>query len=90
MLRITALNPTPALVTLTVEGRIVGEWVHVLERECLAHTREGLPVRLDFTGVSTVDCDGVAMLQRLAPSGVEIVNPSPYVRALLGEEEPCA
>ena len=87
MLRITQVSLTASVVTLKVEGRVAAAWVQVLEDECQRHRDAGRDVQLDFTEVSMVDCDGVAMLRRLTRSRVEIVKASPLVRALLAEEE---
>ena len=87
MLRITQVRLTASLVTLKVEGRVAADWVGVLEEECRRHTDDGRDVELDFTEVSMIDCDGVAMLRRLTRSRVGIVNASPLIRALLAGEE---
>jgi len=89
MLRITEVSRTLSLVTLKVEGRVAGEWVEVLERECQLHTSRDCAVRLDVADVSMIDCDGVAMLQRVLGFRVEIVNALPFIKALLAEEEEC-
>lgn len=89
MLRITQVSRTPLLVTLKVEGRVAAEWVQVLERECEQETSGGRAVRLDVADVSMIDCDGVAMLRGVTRSRVEIVNASPFIKALLAEEEEC-
>ena len=87
MLRITQVSLTVSVVTLKVEGRVAADWVQVLEDECRRHTDGGRDVRLDFTEVSMVDCDGIAMLRRLTRSRVEIVKASELIRALLAQEE---
>ena len=87
VLRITLVGLTASVVTLKVEGRVAADWVQVLEDECLRHTDDGRDVQLDFAEVSMVDCDGVAMLRRLARSRVEIVQASELIRALLAEGE---
>jgi anti-anti-sigma regulatory factor len=87
MLRITQVSLTASVVTLKVEGRIAVAWVQVLEDECQRHRDAGRDVQLDFTEVAMVDCAGVAMLRRLMRSRVEIVMASPFIRALLAEEE---
>jgi ABC-type transporter Mla MlaB component len=88
MLRITQLRCTPTLVTLKVEGRVAADWVPVLERECVQHIDGGRVVRLDFSAVSLIDREGLAMLRKLATSHVEIVNASPFIQALLAGESP--
>lgn len=87
MLRITQERLTASEVTLKVEGRVAADWVGVLEEECRRHTADGRDVELDFTEVSMMDCDGVAMLRRLTRSRVRIVNASPLIRALLAGDD---
>ena len=87
MLRITQVSLTASVVTLKVEGRVASDWVQVLEEECRRHTGDGRDVQLDFTEVSMIDCDGIAMLRRLTRSRVAIVKASPLIRALLADEE---
>jgi hypothetical protein len=87
MLRITQVRLTASVVTLKVEGRVAADWVQVLEEECRRHTGDGRDVQLDFTEVSMVACDGIAMLRRLTHSRIEIVKAPPLIRALLAEEE---
>jgi len=88
MLRITQVSHTSALVTLKVEGRVAADWVPLLERECVQHIDRGRVVRLDFSAVSSIDGEGLAMLRKLATSHVEIVNASPFIQALLAGESP--
>jgi len=74
-------------MTLTVEGRIVSDWVAVLERECHRWLQDGRKVRLDFSGVTFVDRPGVEMLKRLQASDVRIVGCSVFVAELLKGRE---
>ncbi len=74
MIRITKKNSSNSDVTLGVEGRIVTDWAGVLERECSELLVKGCQVRLDFSGVTYVDCHGVERLQNLHGKGVRFVN----------------
>lgn len=87
MLRITQVRLAASEVTLKVEGRVVADWVGVLEAECRRHTDDGRDVRIDFTEVAMIDCDGIAMLRRLTRSRVELVNVPPLIQALMAGEE---
>lgn len=89
MLRITKMADGPLLVTLKLEGRIVRDWVAVLEQECLECLREKHKVVLDFSAVTSIDDRGVAMLKRIATEYLQIVSCSLFVEALLqvGEDQ---
>ena len=88
MLRISSAiksGPSVALtvVTLTVEGALVADWVPLLEAQCLRHLDARKPVELDFAGVSFVDRRGVAMVRRLVARGAQVTRASGLVNALL-------
>jgi len=88
MLRISSAiksGPSVALtvVTLTVEGALVADWVPLLEAQCLRHLDARKPVELDFAGVSFVDRGGVAMVRRLVARGAQVTRASGLVNALL-------
>ncbi len=83
LLRITKVGEEPLFVTLKLEGRIVSDWVGVLEQECLESLREKGKVILDFSAVTFIDSRGIAMLRRIATGNLEIVNASLLVDDLL-------
>ena len=83
MLRISKAAANPSLVTLRVEGRVVAEWVPVLERECWLALRENGHVRLDLSAVTFVDSRGLAALRRLGANTVEIINCPEFIGDLL-------
>ena len=83
MLRISRAAATPSLTTLRVEGRIVAEWVPVLERECWLALQENRHVRVDLSAVTFVDGRGVAALRRLGANALEIINCPEFIGALL-------
>ncbi len=83
MLRITQTAEIPARTTLSVDGRITGEWVQLLRWECDARLAKGCDVVLDLARVSSIDYAGALMLRALAGENVQIVNVSPLVSALL-------
>jgi hypothetical protein len=84
MLRISQAAAAGCLVALKVEGAIVGDWVPLLETECLRHLQADKRVELDFAGVGFVDRDGVAMVRSLVAGGIHVVGASAMVNALLG------
>ncbi len=83
MLRISKTPESPSLATLRVEGRVVAEWVAVLERECWLALQENGHVRLDLSAVTFVDGRGVAALRRLGANDLEIINCAEFIGALL-------
>ena len=88
MLRITAMPDGASSVTLKVEGRIVSEWVGVLEQECQAWLRQGCRVLLDFSQVSYIDSGGVQTLKKM-PEQVRVCECSSVIADLLkGEDSP--
>jgi anti-anti-sigma regulatory factor len=83
VLRISSATEAGSLVTLKAEGSISGNWVPLLEAECLCHLEARKSVELDLAGVSFVDRDGVAMMRALVARGVQVVGASALVTALL-------
>ena len=84
VLRISSAAETGSRVTLKAEGTLVGDWVPLLETECVCHLDARRLVELDLAGVSFVDRDGVAMVRSLIARGVQMVGASTLVNALLG------
>jgi hypothetical protein len=85
VLRISSAAEAGSLVTLKVEGTLVGDWVPLLEAECLCQLDARKLVELDFAGVGFIDRDGVAMVRSLVARGVQVVGESALVKALLGQ-----
>jgi ABC-type transporter Mla MlaB component len=83
VLRIDRAAESPSLPTLRVEGRVVAEWVPVLERECRLALQENGHVRLDLSAVTFVDGRGVAALRRLGANALEIINCPEFIGELL-------
>ena len=83
MLRISRAAATSSVSTLRVEGRVVAEWVPVLERECWLALQENGHVQLDLSAVTFVDGRGVAALRQLGAKDVEIVNCPEFIEELL-------
>ena len=84
MLRITESVEGGTETTLHVEGRIVSEWVGVLQEECrrvLQESRRRL--RLDLGAVTFIDPRGVLALRGLATAGVALANSPAFIDLLL-------
>ena len=83
MLRISIIKETRSVVILKIEGRLVSEWVSLLEKECsrwMHHNRERL---LDLEEVTYVDTSGLTLLRRLTRSSWKVSRCSSFVRQLL-------
>jgi len=87
MLRITRLGTDQGPHCLRVEGRLVGDWVHLLEREVSIASGDGT-LALDLSGVDYADAPGLGLLRRLSARGIELSACSPFLFALLGRSEP--
>ena len=74
-LRITRAGGSRSRARLRLEGRVVGEWAALLERECLDLLRSRGAVSLDLAGVE--------VLGRLNRAGVEIHCRSRLVASVL-------
>jgi anti-anti-sigma regulatory factor len=74
VLRITRKFVDSSLVVLALEGRIVSDWVPVLEAECTKCMIAGAQVHLDFSGVTYVDASGTELIRSLGNRGVRVVN----------------
>jgi anti-anti-sigma regulatory factor len=86
MLRIRRDDVDDRTVVLILEGRIVGAWAVLLERECEDLVRSGFRVILDFSDVIFISRSGVEALGRLGRAGVLIIDCPPLIAAMLAEE----
>jgi hypothetical protein len=82
LLRITRVEG-PSWTTLRVEGRIVAEWVSVLQRECWLALDDDRPVRLDLSAVTFIDRRGVAVLRHLRANEFEVIRCPEFIGELL-------
>lgn len=83
MVRITRVAESPSQVTLKLEGRIVSDWVSVVEGECLTGLHERGRVVLDVSEVTFIDRGGLAMLRRIASPHLQIINASALIEEFL-------
>ena len=87
----SGLTPTPKLiegssqVTLKVEGKIVSDWVSLLEKECLSLRMQKKKVLLDLSDITYVDESGVEMLNRIISDDIEIARCSSLIKSLLNQ-----
>jgi hypothetical protein len=86
MLRITIHDARPTL-TFRLEGRLAGPWVRELEecwRGALASRREPI-LRVDLTGLISIDAAGRACLEALHRQGAEFVAADCLMKAVVAE-----
>jgi anti-anti-sigma regulatory factor len=88
VLRLTRTAESRNRIVLKAEGRIVAEWVSVLEDECRELATRDRRVVLDLADVSYLDGRAVKLIRTLTAGRVSIVNCSPLVEELLAEEVP--
>ena len=83
MLRITQDPRSENMITLKLEGKLVGMWIPELERICLFNRdKENKTVVLDFSGVTFIHKKGVKMLERIINERVHVINCSPFIESL--------
>lgn len=83
MLRITKMAENNSSVTLKPEGRIVSDWVPILEANISRYLQEKGRLLLDFSEVRFIDEQGVKMLKKVTANGVEILNCPAFIEALI-------
>ena len=86
MLRITTQDNPPVL-TFQLEGRLTGPWVRVL-KECWERAvvgRAGPVLRVDLTGVTSVDVAGEALLKSLHSQGANLIAADCLTKAIVAE-----
>ena len=88
MLRITKIFEDDLTMTLRLDGKIVGATAAGLEGAYRQYRNGGSKtLSLDFSGVTFIDGDGLAMLKKIKARGVALVNGSPFIESLLGLNE---
>ena len=71
------------MLTLNLEGEILGPWVGAVRDACTKRGRRSRRPRLDLAAVTYVDAAGVELLRGLMAEGAEIAACSSFVRELL-------
>jgi hypothetical protein len=85
VLRISKVYENPSGVKLKLEGRIVSEWVSILEEKILECLKKNKKLLLDFSELRFVDKHGVEMLRRMPFEKIEIINCPGFIEELLKE-----
>jgi hypothetical protein len=75
----------PASTTITVDGRLAGDWVVPVEICCRQAISRGKPVRLYLRDVSTIDERGHTLLRELAKKGVGLKASGIYSTYIVDE-----
>lgn len=86
MLRITS-HDSGRILTLQLEGRLASPWLQELEKcwqEALSR-RRGPSLRIDLTGVTSVDAGGKACLLAMHQQGAEFVTADCLMKAIVAE-----
>jgi hypothetical protein len=76
---------------VSIDGQLVGDYVHVAEECCSQALSDGKPVRVFLRDVSAIDEAGRDLLRRLAEQGVRLLASGVYtshlVKCLLAARE---
>jgi len=83
MLRITR-QPAADHETVLLEGKLLHEWLEELQRVLAQAAGNGVPIRLDLSGLSFIDAAAADFLRQARKDGVSLAGASPFVNALLG------
>lgn len=78
MLRISTNKSGGNVVTLRLEGQIVGVWISELHEACERMLAAGHQVILDLKDVSLIDRRGLTLLASLSRQAVTLVRCSPF------------
>ena len=86
MLRIT-IHDEPVALTFKLEGSVAGPWVHVLEEcwESVPARQRRRTLRVDLTGVTSIDNAGKACLASLHRDGTEFIAADCLTKAVVDE-----
>ena len=86
MLRITAINEESPTVTLQLEGRIGSDLLSTFMVECERWLALGKAIDLDFSGVTSIDLQGIELVRHLLSNRVKITRCSTLIHSLIDEE----
>jgi ABC-type transporter Mla MlaB component len=86
MLRITETDVTVDGTKLRLDGKLVGPWVREMRLVCDPILAKGQQFQIGCSGVSSLDSDGIALLQTLQGEGVTLVNCLLFITLRLAKE----
>jgi hypothetical protein len=84
MIRVFTANE-PNVITLTIDGQLVGEYVEAVEMSTREAMEEKKPVRLILRDVSHIDERGRTLLALLAAKGVQMSASGVYSSYIVEE-----
>lgn len=84
MIRILTTDE-PGAITVTVDGRLSGDYVSAVETSIHQAKQQQRPIRLFLRNVSQIDEDARRMLHRLAAEGVELTASGIYSSYIVSE-----
>lgn len=86
MLMISKIKHDEENITLKLDGKIEGMYLHELEEVCKCHlTGKKKTITLDFSGVTFIDDGCLEALSKLIDGRLKIVKCSPFIRTLLND-----
>jgi anti-anti-sigma regulatory factor len=86
MLMISKIKHDNKNITLKLDGKIEGLYLHELEEACKRHLDGAAnTITLDFSGVTFIDDGGLEALSKLNDGRLKIVKCSPFIRTLLND-----
>jgi hypothetical protein len=88
VLRLTRLSRGVPVLTIKLEGQLLGPWVGAVRDACRARGRRSGRLLLDLAAVTYADPAGVELLCELVGEGVEIAACSGFVGELLRPVSP--
>jgi hypothetical protein len=77
MIRVTKSEKRERTI-ITIDGRLSGDYIEVVEICCLQAASEGKPIDVFLHDVSTIDESGRALLTRLAAKGIRLFATGMY------------
>jgi hypothetical protein len=83
MLVITQTTGSDPILTLKLEGKLVGPWIAELELVCGGLDLAPERLRLELAGLTFVDEEGARFLRNLMRCGTRVVGSSPFIAEML-------
>lgn len=83
MLKLTRLSQGVSVLTIKLEGQLLGPWVPAVRDACRERGRGSGRLLLDLAAVTYADAAGVQLLRELVAEGAEIAASSGFVGELL-------
>lgn len=83
MVRITLIEGEAGNTIMKIEGRLVSDWINVVEAEGHNLLAQGKTVLLDLSGVIFVEAAGASMLRGLIEKGCVLWNCPLFIHHVL-------